>query len=607
MRSRSINVFVCGLFCILFGLATPLFCRTMMIEDVLAIERLRYVMMSPDGQHIVYLKSGDLWVSDLSQEPVSSRKIIEDVSDPQWLDNVHILYLKKLSSGVSLCRYSLPKKTSQVLAKSAEAITHVRCSKAKNHIAVLIAHQVWVLDLKTDRFSKINTGTFNISSIDWAPDGERLVVSSGEKGYVLTLKTQHLSSLDVSASMQSPKWSSDGKWIYFLTTDGFKQSWLASSELAALEVKTGVVKRFKETGEQQLSVLYKYDEKSESIYYLVEEGFGYNLHRLSLRTGERFSVTRGSRIWTEFSFSEDLSKVAFILEDAKTPPELYVSSFPELSPQKISTSNDRLVTLDLGESELISWTNSEGGRIEGQIIKPVGYQQGKRYPMIMWLHGGPASCFSSRFANGTWHYPTQVLAAQGYVIFMPNPRGSTGYGTAFRRALMKRWGEVDYDDVMSGVSYLVNEKKLVDPDRMGVAGWSYGGYLASVVVSKTTQFKAASIGAGFSELMSLYATIDIPDWLEDYFVARPYESPDIFMKHSPIYAMTSVKTPVLIQHGENDARVPFTQAKLLYRALSHKKVPVRLEGFSEEEHVLKKTENKRKSMHSNVEWFNAYL
>lgn len=579
----------------------------MTIDDVLAIERIRHVMLSPDGQHVLYLKSGDLWVLDLSVATVSSRKIIEDVTDPQWLDNGHILYLKKSSSGVSLCRYSLSKKTSQVLAKSAESMTHVRCSKARDKIAILISHKVWVLDLKTDRFSQIKTGALIVSSVDWAPDGDRLVVSSGEKGYVLTLKMQHLSPLAVSLSMQSPKWSSDGKWIYFLTTDDFKQSWLASSELAALEVKTGVVKRFKETGDQQLSVLYKYDAKSESIYYLVEEGFGYNLYRLSLRTGERFPVTRGSQIWTEFSFSEACSKTAFILEDAKTPPELYVSNFPDLTPQKVTSLNENLASLELGESELVSWTNSEGGRIEGQIIKPLGYQPGKRYPMIMWLHGGPASCFSSRFANGTWHYPTQVLAAQGYVIFMPNPRGSTAYGNVFKRALMKRWGEVDYDDVMSGVSYLVKERKLVDPDRMGVAGWSYGGYLASVVVSKTTQFKAASIGAGFSDLMSLYATIDIPDWLEDYFMARPYESPDIFMKHSPIYAMTSVKTPVLIQHGENDVRVPYTQAKLLYRALSHKKVPVRLEGFAEEEHVLKKTENKRKSMQSNVDWFNRYL
>lgn len=579
----------------------------MTIDDVLAIERIRHVMMSQDGQHVLYLKSGDLWISDLSTSTLKSRKIIEDVTDPQWLDNGHILYLKKSSSGVSLCRYSLSKKTSQFLAKSAESMTYVRCSKTRDKIAILISHKVWVLDLKTDRLSQIKTGTLNVSSVDWAPDGERLVVSSGEKGYVLNLKMQHLSPLDVFVSMQSPKWSSDGKWIYFLTTDDFKQSWLASSELAALEVKTGVVKRFKETGEQQLSVLYKYDPKSESIYYLVEEGFGYNLYRLSLRTGERFSVTRGSQIWTEFSFSEACSKAAFILEDAKTPPELYVSNFPDLIPQKVTSLNENLASLELGESELVSWTNSEGGRIEGQVIKPVGYQPGKRYPMIMWLHGGPASCFSSRFANGTWHYPTQVLAAQGYVIFMPNPRGSTAYGNVFKRALMNRWGEVDYDDVMSGVSYLVNERKLVDPDRMGVAGWSYGGYLASVVVSKTTQFKAASIGAGFSDLMSLYATIDIPDWLEDYFVARPFESPDIFMKHSPIYAMPSVKTPVLIQHGENDVRVPYTQAKLLYRALSHKKVPVRLEGFADEAHVLKKTENKRKSMQSNVDWFNAHL
>jgi dipeptidyl aminopeptidase/acylaminoacyl peptidase len=203
-------------------------------------------------------------------------------------------------------------------------------------------------------------------------------------------------------------------------------------------------------------------------------------------------------------------------------------------------------------------------------------------------------------------YPVATFAARGYAVLRGNPRGSSGYGKEFRFANQKDWGGGDYQDLMRGVDRVI-EMGVADPERLGVMGWSYGGYMTSWILTQTKRFKAASVGAGVTNLMSFTGTADIPGFLPDYFGAQPWDNPDTYRDHSAMFNVKGVTTPTLIQHPEADVRVPISQGYELYNALRAQGVETRMLVLPRQPHGLSEPKMQLKVMETNLEWFGKHL
>ena len=259
--------------------------------------------------------------------------------------------------------------------------------------------------------------------------------------------------------------------------------------------------------------------------------------------------------------------MAFCYGDLRSPVEVYISQTKNFNNNKISSINSELEYPKLANSERISWKSKDGLDIEGILTYPKNYVKGEKYPIILQIHGGPAGVFSERFNGRPGIYMTEYFAEKGYATIKPNPRGSTGYGKDFRFLNFKDWGYGDYDDVISGVDKVI-EMGIADKNKQFVMGWSYGGYLTSFVVTKTDRFKAASMGAGLPNLVSMVTTTDIQDYIVGHMGGEFWDNYETYEKHSAIYQIKNAVTPTQVIHGEKDLRVPFTQGQEFYRALS---------------------------------------
>ena len=288
------------------------------------------------------------------------------------------------------------------------------------------------------------------------------------------------------------------------------------------------------------------------------------------------------------------------------PPEVYVSGVNNLSPVTISNINADLAKMPMPKTEVIKWKSTDGREIEGLLTYPIGYQTGQKVPMILNVHGGPAGVFNQSFIGGRGVYPLVSFAAKGYAVLRPNPRGSSGYGVEFRRANIKDWGGMDYQDLMTGVDTVV-KMGVADENRLGVMGWSYGGFMTSTIVTKTKRFKVASAGAPVTNLMSFNGTADIPAFIPDYFGGQSWDNIEIYMKHSAMFNVKGVTTPTMIQQGDADVRVPISQGFEFYNALKSQGVPTRMIVLPRQPHGPTEPKMQLAAMQSNLDWFEKYL
>ena len=254
---------------------------------------------------------------------------------------------------------------------------------------------------------------------------------------------------------------------------------------------------------------------------------------------------------------------------------------------------------------MIRWKSKDGQEVEGLLTLPVGYETGKKYPLILNIHGGPAGAFAETFIGRFSVYPIAAFAARGYAVLRPNPRGSSGYGKQFRYANVADWGGKDFEDDMSGVDQVI-AMGIADPDHLAVLGWSYGGFMTSWVVTHTDRFKAAVVGAGVTDLWSFTGTSDIPGFLPDYFDGDPWDQFRNFADHSPITFVKNVKTPTLILHGEADIRVPTSQGYEFYHALKKLGVTTKMVVYPRTPHGPREPKFILDIAQRNIDWVETY-
>jgi len=287
---------------------------------------------------------------------------------------------------------------------------------------------------------------------------------------------------------------------------------------------------------------------------------------------------------------------------------VHVSPTGSFSPTAVTELHEGIEMPTLGKTELLTW-RSEDGRfdIEGLLTYPVDYDPSRSYPLILNVHGGPAGVFVQSFTGSASTYNIQYFAEEGYAVLRPNPRGSTGYGKDFRYANVRDWGFGDMDDLMAGVDEAI-DMGVAHPDSLLLMGWSYGGYMTSFAVTRTDRFKAASMGAGLPNLVSMVTTTDIGEYIVAHMDGKEFwEDYDGYERHSAMYRIANVTTPTQVIHGENDLRVPFTQGQEFYRALGRLDVPTEMIVLPRTPHGPREPKLQMEVSKVIMKWFDRHL
>ncbi len=458
----------------------------------------------------------------------------------------------------------------------------------------------------------------NVTSFSWSADSKSLAygfgkspkagdnINYGDIALVNTSTGAEKLLAGTSAAESNPVFSLNGKWIAYQSTED-KVVWGGKSQVKIIPAEGGASTTLSATPDMQ-PVLVGWSSDGKSVYVTEASKTLNAIYALSVTGKEITEWTKGITDLIGLPYlNAPATQFGFVLQNPTTPGQGFVSSATSFSPVKITNIDTEVAGKPIPKTEVIKWKSFDGKEIEGLLTYPLHYQQGKRYPLILNVHGGPAGVFSQSFTSGNQIvYPIASFAEMGYAILRPNPRGSSGYGVDFRLANQRDWGGGDYKDIMSGVDYVL-KMGIGDSSKLGVCGWSYGGFMSSWIVGHSNRFKAASIGAPVVDLPGQDFTDDIPGFLTSYMQKEPWEDYDVYSAHSPIRFVDQVATPVLLQQGEADLRVPFSQGMMFYTALKRRGVPVRLLALPRQPHGPQEPKMILEVIKTNLEWFGKYL
>ena len=449
----------------------------------------------------------------------------------------------------------------------------------------------------------------NAGGLTWSPDGRRIAFAADahqrdEHSYeradlwVVEIDGATTRLTDDEFNYSSPSWSATGDQIVARGAEGLD---VIIREARNRGAPTDLFVFDAADGERLRNLTAEWDmipgapawSPDGHVYFSAGVGGNTHLFRVPAAGGAVEQVTRGDRRLSSFSFSADFSRVAFRATDPTNPGEVRVATLAPLGATPatlqetaVSDVNRQLLAeVELASPERLLFPSADGTEIEGWMLPALGYARpgdapAGGLPMILQIHGGPHGAYGNDFS-----FDRQLLAANGYMVLYVNPRASTGYGEEFRWATWGGWGFKDYEDVMAGVDHAV-ERYPIDVDRMGVTGYSYGGFLTNWIITQTDRFAAAAAGASISNWVSDYGVADIPRTKESEFFGPPWEERGLtnLLRSSPIVHAEGVTTPTLFVHGESDHRVPIEEAEQMYVALKKQGVPARFVRYPESYH-----------------------
>jgi dipeptidyl aminopeptidase/acylaminoacyl peptidase len=464
---------------------------------------------------------------------------------------------------------------------------------------------------------RLTSGAFTVGDFSWSPDGTAIAFDHRIDPNIANGHTADISIVSVADGRvrrvvtaegpdTGPVWSPDGRQLAFQSAMSNPDFYYANGVIAVVPADGGMPNAVSRDFDENPDLLAW---SPAGILFGGLEGISSRLYRLDPGTGNVSALTPAAGASAGgFSFSRDFASVAYISSDARTFPEVYVAPLATpASARKLTSLGDQIQGWTVGNRDMISWKSTDGTAIEGVLHKPANFQAGRKYPLLVIIHGGPTGISRPVRVAGAGPYPMEQWLAKGALILEPNYRGSAGYGGKFRALNVRNLGVGDAWDVLSGVDHLIAQG-LVDPARMGVTGWSQGGYISAFLATHERQpFKAISVGAGISNWMTYYVNTDIHPFTRQYLKATPWDDPAIYALTSPMTGIRRAKTPTLIQHGEFDTRVPTPNAYELYQGLQDVGVPVKLIIYKGFGHGLNKPKAVRGAMEHNWDWFNKYV
>lgn len=434
--------------------------------------------------------------------------------------------------------------------------------------------------------TRLTEGAFSITGWDWTPDGSAIVFSHQPDPRINTARLfgdisvvriadKSVRPLVTGAGVEgSPLVSPDGSTVAYVST-GTKTEPIGLGDVYLVRLAGGAPWALAQTPDRSPGLI-SWSPDGREIRFV--ESLRTDRHVLALPANgdPPRQLTRGDGVIGSTAISRDGAHMAFTFETPDAPADVHVSPVANYAPRKLTDVNADVPRPPMGRTELLTWKSKDGKYdIEGLLTYPVNYRAGTRVPLILNVHGGPAGVFSKGFTGTPTIYMLQTFAQQGYAVLRPNPRGSTGYGKEFRYANFRDWGFGDFDDLMTGVDKTI-AMGVAHPDSLLLMGWSYGGYMTSFAVTKTNRFKAASMGAGLPNLISMTVTTDIGDYLVGHMGAEFWDDYATYEKHSAMYRIRNVTTPTQVIHGAQDLRVPFTQGQEFYTALDRRGVPTEM-------------------------------
>ena len=463
-------------------------------------------------------------------------------------------------------------------------------------------------------------GTTN-EEFDWSPDSKNIIFAyttgSGLDNFYMdsSIARVDLATLEITPwekeaqHESSPQFSPDGERVAYLSSE-LKTSYACTRYIMLRKPdgsnKTALAPTLNEGPLLAGPSLLGWSGDGKSLLFFEPCQTKYHIQRVPTDGSPAQTVASKNVFFSKPRLSPDKTLIGFVAENSSTAPEAYLAQLETFEPIQISAFNEFFKNRPLAQTEVISWKSKDGQIIQGLLTYPQNYQKGKQYPLLLNVHGGPMFYFNEIYSAAFSHlYPHAAFAEAGIATLRPNPRGSTGYGREFRHANYGDWGGRDYEDVISGVDYLIDQG-LADPERLGMMGWSYGGYMTALAVTKTDRFKAVSIGAAPSNLVSMAGTTDLSRFLPDY-LGTIEQNESLYRARSPITYAHKVTTPCLIQHGMEDKRVPVTQAYELYHALNQNKKIALLEIYPGMQHGPSQPKAGLDIMERNLNWFKEHL
>jgi dipeptidyl aminopeptidase/acylaminoacyl peptidase len=489
--------------------------------------------------------------------------------------------------------------------------------------------RVWVQPLGGGSPRAITPTDHFVSGVSWSPDGDTIAYSASPitgfnsqfNGRIYAVAASGgapRALVDRPGMNTNPRYSPDGRWIAFTSSDG-RAEMISTWGLHIVRSDGSEVRNLSARSETWAGD-YIWMQDSRSLVQSPDEGtarrrermFDLPLLRVSIDTGDTDVLTSEKVVAYSPSLSRDGRLLAYRSVEPRTMGDVAVMDVATRRVTKLSEINPQVREFALGEMSAVSWKSFDGMEIWGLLLTPPGYRTGIRVPLVVYCHGGPIGGFTYGLFPQFMHrpgqidpYPAEAMASAGMAVLFPMPRGGSGYGERGFRMIVKSWGDGDYKDIMAGVDHVI-AMGIADPDRLGVMGASYGGYMTSWIVTQTDRFKAASTGASVNDIENLYFLSDAGEVTAEYF-GLPWEARDLYYSRSPVAHAARVKTPLLIQHGENDQRVPISQAWRFYRTLKYHKKIVEFDIYPRGGHVLYEPDLEREQMQRNLDWFKKWL